>query len=54
MNEVLSDVLPQASRFVLTGPSFAKDVVKGLPTAVTLAGDDLDAANALALSLIHI
>ena len=48
MNEVLSDVLPQASRFVLTGPSFAKDVVKGLPTAVTLAGDDLDAANALA------
>ena len=48
MNEVLSDVLPQASRFVLTGPSFAKDVVKGLPTAVTLAGDDLNAANALA------
>jgi len=48
MNEVLGETVPQASRFVLSGPSFARDVVKGLPTAVTLAGDDLDAANELA------
>ncbi len=48
MNEVLSEVVPNAARFVLSGPSFARDVVKGLPTAVTLAGDDLDAANRLA------
>jgi len=48
MNEVLGETVPQASRFVLSGPSFARDVVKGLPTAVTLAGDDLDAANNLA------
>ena len=48
MNEVLSESVPQAARFVLSGPSFARDVVKGLPTAVTLAGDDLDAANRLA------
>lgn len=48
MNEVLAEAVPQASRFVLSGPSFARDVVKGLPTAVTLAGDDLDAANRLA------
>lgn len=48
MNEVLAETVPNASRFVLSGPSFARDVVKGLPTAVTLAGDDLDAANALA------
>lgn len=48
MNEVLAETVPQASRFVLSGPSFAKDVVAGLPTAVTLAGDDLAAANALA------
>jgi len=40
MNEVLGETVP--------GPSFARDVVKGLPTAVTLAGDDLDAANELA------
>lgn len=48
MNEVLAETVPQASRFVLSGPSFAKDVVQGLPTAVTLAGDDLEAANKLA------
>jgi len=48
MNEVLIETVPQAARFVLSGPSFARDVVKGLPTAVTLAGDDLGAANALA------
>ena len=48
MNEVLAETVPQAARFVLSGPSFARDVVKGLPTAVTLAGDDLAAANALA------
>ena len=48
MNEVLTETVPQAGRFVLSGPSFAKDVVAGLPTAVTLAGDNLDAANALA------
>ncbi len=48
MNEVLAETVPQASRFVLSGPSFARDVIKGLPTAVTLAGDDLAAANKLA------
>ena len=48
MNEVLSETVPGASRFVLSGPSFARDVVKGLPTAVTLAGDDLEDANRLA------
>lgn len=48
MNEVLRETVPAASRFVLSGPSFARDVVKGLPTAVTLAGDDLGAANRLA------
>lgn len=48
MNEVLAETVPQASRFVLSGPSFARDVVKGLPTAVTLAGDKLEAADHLA------
>jgi glycerol-3-phosphate dehydrogenase (NAD(P)+) len=37
MTDVLGDVLPQAVPAVLSGPSFAADVVKGLPTAVTLA-----------------
>jgi glycerol-3-phosphate dehydrogenase (NAD(P)+) len=50
MTEVLADELPEASPAVMSGPSFAIDVAKGLPTAVTLAvkdesiGDELIAA----------
>lgn len=42
MSEVLEDILPGAVPAVLSGPSFAADVVKGLPTAVTLASADWD------------
>jgi glycerol-3-phosphate dehydrogenase (NAD(P)+) len=41
MSEVLEDVLPVQMHPYLTflsGPSFAKEVAKGLPTAVTIAG----------------
>ena len=48
MTDVLEEVVPQAAAFVLSGPSFAKDVALGLPTAVTLAGPSLEAADALA------
>jgi len=37
---VLADTLPQARAAVLSGPSFASDVARGLPTAVTLACAD--------------
>ena len=37
MSDVLADVVPQAVAAVLAGPSFAADVARGLPTAVTLA-----------------
>lgn len=40
MTEVLSEVWPEAAPAVLSGPSFAIDVAKGLPTAVTLACPD--------------
>ncbi len=40
MTEVLADEIPSASPAVLSGPSFAADVAKGLPTAVTLASPD--------------
>ncbi len=40
MTEVLSEVWPRAIPAVLSGPSFARDVAKGLPTAVTLACAD--------------
>lgn len=36
--EVLSEVLPHCSPAILSGPSFARDVARGLPTAVTIAG----------------
>ena len=40
MTEVLSQVWPSARPAVLSGPSFARDVATGLPTAVTLACPD--------------
>jgi glycerol-3-phosphate dehydrogenase (NAD(P)+) len=48
MTEVLSEAIPQARAAVLSGPSFARDVAKGLPTAVTLACPDEDCARDLA------
>ncbi len=40
MTEVLAETLPEAVPAVLSGPSFAADVARGLPTAVTLACAD--------------
>jgi glycerol-3-phosphate dehydrogenase (NAD(P)+) len=40
MTQVLAEEAPTASPAVLSGPSFAADVAKGLPTAVTLACPD--------------
>jgi len=37
MTEVLAETLPEAAAAVLSGPSFAGEVARGLPTAVTLA-----------------
>jgi glycerol-3-phosphate dehydrogenase (NAD(P)+) len=49
MTEVIAQVLPQAVPGILSGPSFATDVGRGLPTAVTLAAAD----DALATALAH-
>lgn len=40
MTEVLAETIPHAVPAVLSGPSFAADVARGLPTAVTLACED--------------
>ncbi|MEZ5969459.1 MAG: NAD(P)H-dependent glycerol-3-phosphate dehydrogenase [Hyphomonas sp.] len=40
MTEVLREELPEAVPAVLSGPSFAIDVARGLPTAVTFAIED--------------
>jgi glycerol-3-phosphate dehydrogenase (NAD(P)+) len=51
MAEVLADVAPQAQPAVLSGPSFAADVARGLPTAVTIACPDADLGEALARAI---
>ena len=48
MTEVLAEALPQARPAVLSGPSFAREVAMGLPTAVTLACPDQDLGHQLA------
>ena len=47
MTEVLAETLPDAPAAVLSGPSFAADVSRGLPTAVTLACADAALGEAL-------
>ena len=50
-SEILAELAPTAIPLVLSGPSFADDVAAGRPTAVTLAGDDADLTDAIALAL---
>ncbi len=40
MTEVAAEALPRAAIAVLSGPTFAAEVARGLPTAVTLAAAD--------------
>jgi glycerol-3-phosphate dehydrogenase (NAD(P)+) len=40
MTEVIAESAPHALPAILSGPSFADDVARGLPTAVTLAAKD--------------
>lgn len=44
LSEVVSELLPGAVRAVVSGPSFAGEVARGLPTALTVAADNPDAA----------
>jgi glycerol-3-phosphate dehydrogenase (NAD(P)+) len=47
LGEVVSEVLPGTRLAVLSGPSFAADVVRGLPAALTLACADQQLAERL-------
>ena len=49
MTEVIAEAAPDARPAILSGPSFAEDVARGLPTAVTLAAED----EALARELVQ-
>lgn len=46
-HQVAAEVVPGIPCGVLTGPSFAQEVAQGLPTAVTLAADNMDFAKRL-------
>ena len=47
MTDVLAETLPGATAAVLSGPSFAAEVARGLPSAVTLACADAALGEAL-------
>jgi glycerol-3-phosphate dehydrogenase (NAD(P)+) len=51
MTEVIAEAAPDAAPAILSGPSFASDVARGLPTAVTLAARDESLARALVQAL---
>jgi glycerol-3-phosphate dehydrogenase (NAD(P)+) len=51
MTEIIGETITAAPAAILSGPSFAADVARGLPTAVTLACADETAAAALARAL---
>jgi glycerol-3-phosphate dehydrogenase (NAD(P)+) len=51
MGEIVAEVLPQVQRAVLSGPSFAIDIARGLPAALTLASQDEVLGEALAAAL---
>jgi glycerol-3-phosphate dehydrogenase (NAD(P)+) len=48
MTEIVAEHAPRATPAILSGPSFASDVARGLPTAVTIAAADAPIARALA------
>jgi len=51
MTEVIAECAPNVTAAILSGPSFASDVARGLPTAVTLAAEDETLAAGLAQAL---
>ena len=51
MTEIIAECTPKAVPAILSGPSFAADVARGMPTAVTIAATDAATAADLAQAL---
>jgi len=51
VSQIVEEILPDAQVAVLSGPSFAEDVAKGLPTAVTIAAGTTGQADMLCHAL---
>jgi glycerol-3-phosphate dehydrogenase (NAD(P)+) len=47
MTQVAEEEAPNATIAILTGPTFASEVIRGLPSAVTIAANDKDVAQEL-------
>ncbi len=47
MSQVAKSVIPSGNFAILTGPTFAHDIAKGSPSAVTIAMEDKDQGNEL-------
>jgi glycerol-3-phosphate dehydrogenase (NAD(P)+) len=53
-HQIVAETLPaNFTRAVLSGPSFAQEVARGLPTALTLASADFEFAQRIAQALHH-
>ncbi len=48
LHEIAAERLPKAQLAVLSGPTFAGEVARGLPTAITVAGTDREYAERIA------
>jgi glycerol-3-phosphate dehydrogenase (NAD(P)+) len=53
MTEVLVEAVPDCEPAILSGPSFARDVARNLPTAVTIAARKMEIAQALQAAFGH-
>jgi glycerol-3-phosphate dehydrogenase (NAD(P)+) len=51
MTEVLAEEIPGMTPAVLSGPGFAKDVARGLPTATTIASPDAELAQRIVATI---
>jgi glycerol-3-phosphate dehydrogenase (NAD(P)+) len=51
MSQIIREHVPENTIGVLSGPSFAQEVAAGMPTALTIATDELDDEQPLALKL---
>lgn len=51
LSQVIQEELPRNPQAVLSGPTLAREILKGLPTAASIASDDLDLAEKLQTAL---
>ena len=49
--DIIAECLPGNVPAALSGPGFAEEIAKGLPTAVTIAAADIALAHALCAAL---